>query len=94
MRVIDADGEIELTVETRFPIFGGWQTQFYLGYSIPTEVSLFVGDDGRYQLKFDFFTVFKDVWIDDIEIKIVLPEGSTDIKLDCPYTVEQSWSRR
>ena len=30
------DGELEMEIETRFPMFGGWQTQFYIGYSIPT----------------------------------------------------------
>lgn len=25
-----------MEIETRFPMFGGWQTQFYIGYSIPT----------------------------------------------------------
>jgi hypothetical protein len=26
------DGELEMEIETRFPMFGGWQTQFYIGY--------------------------------------------------------------
>jgi oligosaccharyltransferase complex subunit alpha (ribophorin I) len=76
-------------------MFGGWQTQFYIGYSIPTEVALFVEQpSGRHNLKFDFFTIFEDVWVEDMEIKVVLPEGCTDIKVDVPYEVEQSWTRR
>ena len=91
----NGDGELELEIETRFPMFGGWQTQFYIGYSIPTEVALFVDSDtGRHNLKFDFFTLFEDVWVEDMEIKVVLPEGATDIKVDVPYPVEQSWTRR
>ena len=91
----NGDGELELEIETRFPMFGGWQTQFYIGYSIPTEVALFVDSlTGRYNLKFDFFTLFEDVWVEDMEIKVVLPEGATDIKVEVPYPVEQSWTRR
>mmetsp|Transcript_13654 Transcript_13654/g.18686 ORF Transcript_13654/g.18686 Transcript_13654/m.18686 type:complete len:450 (+) Transcript_13654:22-1371(+) len=91
---IDADGDIELEVQSRFPMFGGWQTQFHLGYSIPTENSLSVGEDGRYNLKFDFFTVFNEVWVEDMEIKVILPEGCSDIKVSVPYEVEQSRTTR
>jgi len=88
-------GEIELEIQTRFPIFGGWQTQFYIGYSIPTENALFIDSTtGRYNLKFDYFTVFESVWVDDMEIKVVLPEGCTDIKVNVPYEVEQSRTKR
>ena len=90
----ETDGYLELLIETRFPLFGGWQTQFYIGYSVPTEVALFTAEDGRYKLKFDFFTLFEDVWVDEMETKVVLPEGATDIRVEVPYPVEQTWSRR
>lgn len=31
-----------MEIETRFPMFGGWQTQFYIGYSIPTGDTFFL----------------------------------------------------
>ena len=69
------NGKLQMIIETRFPMFGGWQTQFYLGYSVPTEQVLFIDSDtGRYKLKVDFFTIFKDVWVEDMELKVVLPE--------------------
>ena len=80
-----------LTHPLRYTING---VVLYLGYSIPTEVALFLTADRRYQLKFDFFTVFKDIWIEDLEIKVVLPEGAQDVQVNVPYAVEQSWSRR
>lgn len=90
-----SDGSLELEIQTRFPIFGGWQTQFYIGYSLPTEAALFLGTDGRYNLKFDFFTIFTDdVWVEDMEVKVVLPEGSTDIKVDVPYPMQQESATR
>jgi hypothetical protein len=36
-----------------------------------TEVALFIEPDtGRYNLKFDYFTIFEDVWLEDLEIKV------------------------
>ena len=29
----------------------------------------------------DFFVPFEDVWVEDLEIKVVLPEGCSDVKL-------------
>ena len=84
-----------MEIETRFPMFGGWQTQFYIGYSIPTEVALFTEPEtGVYNLKFDFFTIFEDVWVEEMEIKVVLPEGCTNIKVNVPYETSQTWTRR
>lgn len=86
---------VEMDVLTRFPMFGGWQTQFYIGYSIPTENALSIdADSNRYSLKMDFFSSFLDVWVEDLELKVVLPEGCTDIRVNVPYEVEQSWTTR
>ena len=51
-------------------------------------------NSGRHSLKVDFFPPFEDVWVEDMEIKVVLPEGCTDIKVDVPYDVETKWTRR
>ena len=93
--MVISNDEIELNIETRFPIFGGWQTQFYIGYSLPTEVLLFIDNEtGKYNLKFDFFTIFNDIWIEDLEIKVILPEGCTDITVNVPYSLQQADSKR
>lgn len=89
LRSVSRD-QLELEVQTRFPIFGGWQTQFYIGYSIPTELALFRDSGDRYTLKFDFFTIFQGVWVDDMEIKVILPEGCQNIETNVPYSVLQS----
>jgi hypothetical protein len=40
----------------RFPIFGGWQTQFYIGYNVPTEDMLTLDSaNNRYNLEFGEF---------------------------------------
>jgi oligosaccharyltransferase complex subunit alpha (ribophorin I) len=35
------DDALELELSTRFPLFGGWKTQFYIGYSVPTTLFLY-----------------------------------------------------
>jgi oligosaccharyltransferase complex subunit alpha (ribophorin I) len=96
MRLVD--NGLELDIATRFPIFGGWKTQFYLGYSIPTANILSVDSDtGRYKVKFDLFPVFEDVWVGALTLKLALPEGASDVKVHLPEGAgewEQSWSRR
>ena len=34
---------VDLTVSTRFPMYGGWKTAWYQGYNLPTEVCC-IGD--------------------------------------------------
>jgi oligosaccharyltransferase complex subunit alpha (ribophorin I) len=96
IRVNRENNDLELEIQTRFPMFGGWQTQFYIGYSIPTELAVFrSADNNQYTLKVDFFTVFRDVWVEDMEIKVVLPEGCSNVKVHLPYDdVRQSETTR
>ena len=99
--VNEKNSELELEIQPRFPLFGGWQTQFYIGYSVPTNPTKIISptlrfDSSRnyYELKFDYFTIFEEVWVEDIEIKVILPEGCSNIKIKSPNGVEQSWSKR
>lgn len=93
---LNKDGGLDLEIQTRFPIFGGWQTQFYIGYQVPTELTLFTSTESPdvYSLKCPFFTNFKDVWVEDMETKVILPEGATDIHVNVPSNVEESRSIR
>lgn len=88
---------LELDIQTRFPLFGGWQTQFYMGFSMPTELSLFhttTEKDEKFHVKVPFFTFFQDVWVENMEVKVILPEGATDIEVKVPYPMEESRSIR
>lgn len=87
-------GGVDLEIQTRFPLFGGWQSQFYIGYTIPTEMALFTTEDDQYKLKLDFSSPFHNVWVEDMEFKIILPEGSTNIDVYNPYSVEEARSVR
>ena len=38
--------------------------------------------------------MFSDVWVEEMEIKVILPEGCSDIKVNVPYEVEQASTTR
>lgn len=40
-----APDAVELSVDMRFPLFGGWKTVFYQGYNVPIQVSTPPGSD-------------------------------------------------
>lgn len=80
---------VELDLRPRFPLFGGWKTHYTLGYNVPSFEYLFNNGD-QYVLKMRVIDhVFDDMAIEKATIKIILPEGSTNIKLIPPYSVSR-----
>uniref|UniRef100_A0A023FPR2 Dolichyl-diphosphooligosaccharide--protein glycosyltransferase subunit 1 n=1 Tax=Amblyomma cajennense TaxID=34607 RepID=A0A023FPR2_AMBCJ len=87
MRVLH--DSVELDVRPRFPLFGGWKTHYILGYYVPTYEYLYNSGD-QYVLQMRFVDhIFDDSVIDKATVKIILPEGSTDIKLRVPFPVKR-----
>uniref|UniRef100_U5EUI5 Dolichyl-diphosphooligosaccharide--protein glycosyltransferase subunit 1 n=1 Tax=Corethrella appendiculata TaxID=1370023 RepID=U5EUI5_9DIPT len=78
---------VELDLRPRFPLFGGWKTHYTLGYNVPSFEYLFHSGDS-YLLKMRVLDhIFDDMIVDEITTKVILPEGSTNIKLTTPYPV-------
>ncbi|XP_075552189.1 dolichyl-diphosphooligosaccharide--protein glycosyltransferase subunit 1 [Dermacentor variabilis] len=87
MRVLH--DSVELDVRPRFPLFGGWKTHYILGYYVPTYEYLYNAGD-QYVLQMRFVDhIFDDSVVDKANVKIILPEGATDIKLRVPYQVKR-----
>ncbi|KAL5014709.1 hypothetical protein ScPMuIL_008979 [Solemya velum] len=85
----ELDDMVELELRPRFPLFGGWKTQYYLGYNVPSYQYLYNEGD-QYVLKMSFIDhVFDDMSVDQMTLRIILPEGSRNIQLVTPYTVER-----
>ncbi|KAJ8963525.1 hypothetical protein NQ314_005567 [Rhamnusium bicolor] len=81
---------IELELRPRFPLFGGWQSSYTLGYSVPSYQYLFKNPSGEYVLNMRIIDhVFDDMHVEELETAIVLPVGVSDIKLNTPYEVER-----
>jgi hypothetical protein len=49
------------------------------GYSLPLEGFLYRRPKGVYRLLTDFSVPFDDVYIDHLEVRVVLPEGAAKI---------------
>lgn len=78
---------IELDLRPRFPLFGGWKTQYTLGYNVPSYEYLF-NSGSEYILKMHIIDhIYDNMAIDKAIINVILPEGSTNIELVTPYSV-------
>ena len=60
-------------LKPRFPLFGGWQTEFTFGYSLPLHSIVSRLADGRLRLKTDFSTPFESMVVDDLTVKVTGP---------------------
>lgn len=48
----EMDDFVELELRPRFPLFGGWKTQYYIGYNVPSYQYLF--NKGKNSVRFRF----------------------------------------
>lgn len=84
------DDSVELEIRPRFPLFGGWQTRYYMGYNVPTFEYLYNKGD-KYVLRMRLVDhVYDDFVVDRLEVKVVLPEGAKDIEVTAPYSIERA----
>lgn len=88
----EEDDAVLVEIQPRFPLFGGWKTHYTLGYTMPTYEVLFTSSKG-FHVNMRFLShIYDNFVIDDAVIKVVLPEGATDIEVDAPFAVERSES--
>ncbi|GJN01199.1 hypothetical protein PR202_ga18446 [Eleusine coracana subsp. coracana] len=79
----------ELEIEPRYPLFGGWHCTFTIGYGLPLQDFLFEADGGRRYINLTFGCPLLDTVVDDLTIKVVLPEGSKNPQPVVPFLAEQ-----
>ena len=78
---------VEVELRPRTPLFGGWKSDYTLGFNLPSEKALFYDskDNSRFTLKMKAIDeLYKDQVIDQVEIQIILPEGATNIEVKVP----------
>lgn len=60
----------------RFPLFGGWQTRYYIGYNLPSYEYLY-HDGSHYLLTMRLIDhVMDDQLVNELTLRIILPEGA------------------
>jgi len=73
-------------------MFGGWKTDFTLGYNLPT--ATYLGTEyssGKYILRVPFIPDWEfGIAITNHVLKVILPEGSSDISVKAPFDVSIS----
>ncbi|KAI9073695.1 hypothetical protein K1719_044359 [Acacia pycnantha] len=80
--------KMDLEIEPRYPMFGGWKTTFTIGYGLPLEDFLFAVD-GKRVLNITFGSPMRELVIDNLFVKVVLPEGSSEFSASVPFPVKQ-----
>lgn len=92
-RIIHDKDATVVDLQLRFPLYGGWKSDFELGYTYfePTLApSSSSSNDDKNQVVFTlpFGYPFNDATGDIIEIIVLLPEGAENIEWKIPFDIE------
>jgi len=85
-----------LDIKFRYPLFGGWKTDFEIAYDAPASDFLTVNseDPTLFVLNVSFSSPFKTPVTELMTMKIALPEGAYDIRLELPYEVDSTYMEK
>lgn len=73
----------------RFPLFGGWKTHYVLGYYVSTQDLLF-NEGNDFVLKIPFIDhIYDNFVVDEAIVKVILPEGASNINYRSAYSVDR-----
>ncbi|KAH9951690.1 oligosaccharyl transferase alpha subunit [Amylocystis lapponica] len=75
-----------LELRPRYPLLGGWNYSFTLGWDSPLADSAgYDARTGKYLVGVPVMTPFPGAVVDDAELKVILPEGATDVEFATPF---------
>ncbi|KAK4048985.1 dolichyl-diphosphooligosaccharide--protein glycosyltransferase subunit 1 [Microbotryomycetes sp. JL221] len=87
-----ANAASTLDLFPRFPLMGGWNYTFTMGYDAPLkdfEKKRISGAGGsQHILGVPFLTPIKNVAVDAVRFEVRLPEGASNIKVHTPFPVD------
>ena len=76
--------DVKLVLYPRFPIMGGWKSNFDIGYNLPSKFHIKTNDKGSYVLNLTFGMPYDDILAKNYSVKVALPEGAEVTKVDLP----------
>jgi oligosaccharyltransferase complex subunit alpha (ribophorin I) len=87
---------VNLQIQPRFAIFGGWSHNWEISYNLPTNYYLFAKNDDptSFVCKQDFGFPFENLLAEKYTIKIILPEGSTNATTELPFAVDNQYETK
>ncbi|BFZ64952.1 dolichyl-diphosphooligosaccharide--protein glycosyltransferase subunit 1 [Saitoella coloradoensis] len=81
-----------LDIFPRYPVFGGWNYSYTVGWDQDLSQSLKQIEDGKYAIKVPFLEGPESMQYEDVKVRIVLPEGAKNIQVATPFPVKESRS--
>lgn len=77
--------EYVLELKARYPVFGGWNYSFNIGFNHDLNKYLHNGKDGKFLLKVPFLEgPTEPTVIEEAIVRIILPEGAADVEYVAP----------
>ncbi|KAG8777234.1 dolichyl-diphosphooligosaccharide--protein glycosyltransferase subunit 1 [Serendipita sp. 407] len=78
-----------LELRPRFPLLGGWNYTYTLGWDAPLGDSVkYDSKEGKYVIGVPFMTPIPGAAVDDAKVTIVFPEGAENVQVYPPFDVE------
>lgn len=78
---------VVLELRPRFPLFGGWKTFYTVGYNMPSYEVLY-HEGSHFQLRIRFVNhIYDNMVIDKVVLRVILPEGASDIQVNAPFDI-------
>ncbi|KAI9228757.1 MAG: Ribophorin I [Piptocephalis tieghemiana] len=74
-----------IELRPRFPLFGGWRYQWYYGYNTPLSSAVRRVSEGSYALRLNFVEAHPQWTVDEAVVRVVLPEGASNIRVNVPF---------
>ena len=72
--------DVDLELTPRFPILGGWKSNYDIGYNLPTKFHVKTNNKGNYMVNLTFGMPLAR----NYTVKIILPEDADNIKVKLP----------
>jgi len=64
---------------------GGWKSNFFTGYTLPTKFHVMTDGKDNYHLNLTFGLPYADLLARNYTMRIVLPDGASNIKVFIYY---------
>ncbi|KAG6814173.1 hypothetical protein H0H92_000849 [Tricholoma furcatifolium] len=75
-----------LDLRPRYPILGGWNYTFTLGWDAPlSDSAVYDKSSGKYIVEVPVMTGIPGAVVNSAEVSIILPEGATDVTYTTPF---------
>ena len=82
--------DVDLELTPRFPILGGWKSNYDIGYNLPTKFHVKTNNKGNYMVNLTFGMPYKNMLARNYTVKIILPESADNIKVNLPIDAHYS----